>query len=158
MAHSQANIDLESDLHSKIKHKGKGYKRKLWTKSEDVAIIKLVKEIGECNWGFIAERMNTDYQIKGRTGKQCRERWHNHLAPDVKKEPLSEDEEHQIFLLHINKGLKWAEIAKMFGKRTDNIIKNHFYATLRRYMRRANKIMKSFTFKNLTQYPLMKLS
>ncbi|CAI2360938.1 unnamed protein product [Moneuplotes crassus] len=140
------------------KKKGKSFKRKLWSKEEDTAITNLVKEIGECNWGKIAERMSTDYDIKGRTGKQCRERWHNHLAPDVKKEPLTETEENQIFLLHIKQNLKWAEIAKTLGKRTDNAIKNHFYATLRRYMRRANKIMKSEAFKNLTEYPLVKLT
>lgn len=134
------------------------YKRKLWSDKEDEAITKLVGIIGECNWGTIAERMEKEYNIKGRTGKQCRERWHNHLAPDVKKEPLTANEENQIFLLHINRGYKWAEIAKELGKRTDNAIKNHFYATLRRYMRRTNKILKSEAFKNLTEYPTFKVT
>jgi len=26
----------------------------------------------------------------GRIGKQCRERWHNHLNPDIKKEDWSD--------------------------------------------------------------------
>lgn len=142
----------------KKRRKGKGYKRKLWTVKEDDAITKLVGQIGECNWGTIAERMFKEYSIKGRTGKQCRERWHNHLAPDVRKEPLTKAEEDQIFLLHISKGYKWAEIAKKLNKRTDNAIKNHFYATLRRYMRRVNKIMKSEGFKTLTDYPCYKIS
>ena len=103
--------------------KAKGFKRKLWTQHEDEATTNLVGEIGECNWGIIADRMHSDYGIKGRTGKQCRERWHNHLAPGVKKEPLTSAEEDQIFLLHINKGFKWAEIAKELNKQTDNAIK-----------------------------------
>jgi hypothetical protein len=28
----------------------------------------------------------------GRIGKQCRERWHNHLNPDINKEEWSETE------------------------------------------------------------------
>ena len=111
MAKRVRKIEFIQDDGNK-KRKGKSFKRKLWSKEEDEAIKILVEEIGECNWGTIAERMNTDHGIKGRTGKQCRERWHNHLAPDVKKEPLTGNEENQIFLLHIAGGLKWAEIAK----------------------------------------------
>ena len=28
----------------------------------------------------------------GRNSKQCRERWHNHLSPEVKKEPWTPEE------------------------------------------------------------------
>lgn len=39
---------------------------------------KLVKHFGVKKWAQIAE------QMVGRAGKQCRERWHNHLRPDIK--------------------------------------------------------------------------
>ena len=35
----------------------------------------------------------------GRTGKQCRERWHNHLDLAVKKEPWSIAEERMLLQL-----------------------------------------------------------
>lgn len=41
-------------------------------------LIDLVNEYGERKWAFIAEKMT------GRAGKQCRERWRNHLHPDIK--------------------------------------------------------------------------
>lgn len=41
-------------------------------------LIRLVKENGEGKWTQIAEK------LEGRVGKQCRERWHNHLRPDIK--------------------------------------------------------------------------
>ena len=38
----------------------------------------MVDQYGDRKWALIAEKMI------GRAGKQCRERWHNHLRPDIK--------------------------------------------------------------------------
>ncbi|KAF9282205.1 hypothetical protein BGZ88_011148, partial [Linnemannia elongata] len=46
-----------------------------WTDEEDRKLRDLVNEYGPEKWVFIASR------IGSRTGKQCRERWHNHLDP-----------------------------------------------------------------------------
>lgn len=63
-------------------------------------------------------------------------RWHNHLDPEVKKEPLTFQEEKIIFEAQRKMGNKWADIAKVLPGRTDNVVKNYFYSTLRRELRK----------------------
>lgn len=135
--------DKEAKTKKKHKKKGKAHKgRRLWEKFEDDAVEQLVNEHGTKKWSLIAEQLDVAYGIKNRNGKQCRERWHNHLDPDVKKLPLSDEEERIIFAKHKEYGNKWAEIAKFLKGRTDNVIKNYFYATLRRQLRKILKKLK----------------
>ena len=69
-------------------------------------------------------------------------RWHNHLNPDVTKEPLTPEEETVIFQAQKNYGNKWADIAKLLKGRTDNVVKNYFYSTLRRELRKLLREIK----------------
>ena len=54
--------------------------RRIWTKDEDDAIRNLVEKFGTKSWSVISDHIISDYGITGRSGKQCRERWHNHLG------------------------------------------------------------------------------
>lgn len=101
--------------------KGKGS----WTPEEDEILLQKRMLYGR-KWAKIAAH------LPGRHGKQCRERYVNHLDPNLRKGEWTDDEEAILIALHEHHGNRWAVIARQLPGRSDNDIKNHWYSTIQR--------------------------
>jgi len=103
-----------------------------WTSEEDALLMEAIQKYGTQRWPLIANHVQ-----RGRAGKQCRERWFNHLCPNVKKGDWTEEEDRIIQEGVLELGTKWSEIVKRLPGRTDNSIKNRYNSQQRREQRRA---------------------
>ena len=96
-----------------------------WTKEEDQGVIDCI-EAGIGKWSEVADR------IPGRIGKQCRERWFNHLDPSLKKGGWTEEEDAVLVESQKRWGNAWTKIAKVLDGRSENAVKNRFHSATRR--------------------------
>jgi hypothetical protein len=102
------------------------FPKKSWTEQEDRLLAAVVARFGASKWSHIAK------YIPNRLGKQCRERWFNHLSPSINRAEWSEEEEWLLFLGHTFLGGKWSKLTKILAGRTDNGIKNHWNSIMRK--------------------------
>lgn len=96
-----------------------------WTPEEDEKLIQLVgmNDGNNLSWSTISESIGT------RSGKQCRERYINHLDPSINKQEWTADEETVLLKCQKIFGNKWAMFSKEFlHGRTDNSIKNRYHS------------------------------
>eukprot|EP01031_Cornospumella_fuschlensis_P027686 gene27686-33435_t len=100
------------------------FKKGHWTTEED-EIIRTEVLMGNCKWSDISKKLETH-----RTGKQCRERWANHLNPDLKKSPWTAEEDEALIAAQRVMGNSWTKIAKSLVGRSENEVKNRWYSAL----------------------------
>ncbi|OMJ92796.1 hypothetical protein SteCoe_4335 [Stentor coeruleus] len=113
-------------------------KPKLWTVEQDDLLKQLVENHGSQTWPMICQEFLETSGVK-RTPKQCRDRWVNNLRSEKNDAPWKEEEVMILFDNQSKYGNQWSIIAKEMKGRTENQIKNLFYSTIRRNIRKFNK-------------------
>ena len=133
-----------------------GMRKGPWTKDEDNLLLSIVSShpsSDKVKWSTVATL------LPGRIGKQCRERYFNHLDPSVKKGKWSEEEDTVIFSAQLKMGNQWCEIAKLLPGRTENAVKNRFNSSARKKWQNsqhqgqllANAVMATNNFTTMLQ-------
>lgn len=111
--------------------------RHAWNSLEDENLTQLTLEKGKKAWTSLARELNLRVHrgLPIRQGKQCRERYYNHLDPGLKKEKWTPEED--LTLINVQKvlGNKWSKIAEKISGRTENQIKNRFHSLYKKGLR-----------------------
>jgi len=116
------------DCHERwIRYLKPGVRKGQWTDQEDSIVIDAVQNSSEqpfTRWSDLAQR------LPGRVGKQIRDRWVNHLNPNINHLPFSREDDLLLWEGHKKLGKRWVEIStKSFNStRSENHIKNRWYS------------------------------
>ncbi|KAK4553731.1 hypothetical protein LTR86_009229 [Recurvomyces mirabilis] len=108
------------------------HKRGPWSQTEDQFLLHLVNLHGAHNWVRISATIQT------RSPKQCRERYHQNLKPNLNHDPITPEEGVLIEQMVGEMGKRWAEIARRLRGRSDNAVKNWWNGGMNRRRRSNN--------------------
>ena len=109
---SVGSSDQESRSQSKI-HRVK------FSIQEDKILVSLVNRFGTKNWNAISQMM------KGRSPRQCRDRWNHYLTPTANTDNEWAEEEDQIIIRELKRiGKQWTFIASLLPGRTSIAVRN----------------------------------
>ena len=104
--------------------RGDAHRRGSWGQGESGALRDAVQRCtradGRVIWREVAAL------IPGRVGKQCRERWVNHLKPGLRKCKWTAEEDRRLRELVAVHGRSWTLLSEHFNGRPENAIKNRW--------------------------------
>ena len=108
--------------------------RQPWLPQEDNTLRQIIESQGIRAWSLVAKELNMRVHkgIPVRQGKQCRERYYNHIDPRLVKGNWTAEEDVYIMTQQQVIGNKWSKIAKQLPGRTENQVKNRFKSLLKR--------------------------
>ncbi|QIX01182.1 hypothetical protein AMS68_006699 [Peltaster fructicola] len=121
------------------------HKRGPWSSQEDQLLLTLVNLHGAHNWVRISTTIGT------RSPKQCRERFHQNLKPNLNHDPITPEEGLLIEQMVAEMGKRWAEIARRLRGRSDNAVKNWWNGSMNRRRRSHHQRRQEFSVRQPAQ-------
>jgi hypothetical protein len=113
--------------------------RSVWGEGEDQLLFNYVTRHGVHSWAKIAALINQESHDGEavRLGKHCRERWYNHLNPDLNSNSHIEnewnaEEDLKLIKLQLDMGNSWSKIAREMTGRTENSVKNRWNSLVKK--------------------------
>lgn len=132
-----AEVPVQEEDHSRKEDSeltsSKEKRNRKFTREEDEKLKALVKIYGEGAWSRIADEMG------GRNRKQVRERYVNFLKKERVVSEFTPEEDALILQFVQTSGRKWSSIAEQLTGKTPIMIKNRYYAKLRRTTKLESK-------------------
>ncbi len=125
-------MNKKSSLDCIARFKSTCFNRGRWTSQEDEVLLKYYSVLGG-NWAAISKLM------KIRNWKQVRDRYTNHLDPQISQDVFSPDEDLMIYHLHQIYGNRWSAYIDHLPHRTADKIKNRFNSSIRRKIKLYDK-------------------
>ncbi|KAF1313523.1 Myb-like dna-binding protein, partial [Globisporangium splendens] len=108
------------------------WRKQYWTDAEDAKLRALVQQHGHSQWATIAAH------FPNRDRKRCRERFVNHVDPQLKQNEWKRHEDEQLIELHQQLGNHWASIAQKLPGRSPEDVKNRFLSLAAREMAKTS--------------------
>ena len=133
------------DPNSKLSKMCSSRQRCKFTLQEDRRLSKLVRLYGERNWEIIADLM------RGRSVRQCRERWQHYLSPNVLNLPWTQKEDELLEKKFAEYGSSWKKIAEFFPNRNYIQLRNRYLLKQRRSQKLSKRL---FVALSKISYPL----
>lgn len=109
--------------------------RQFFTQAEDQMILKWREKRPDAPWSEIA------LKLKGKTAKQCNDRYNKHLKASRNDEPWSVSEDRLLEQLVEEHGHSWVIVSKLLGTRSNIETKNR-WSVLQRMKSKAKKAAK----------------
>lgn len=105
-------------------------RKREWSNQEDQIVIDTVMAASNKNGHAFTEWRDLAKLLPGRAGKQIRDRWVNHLNPQLNHTPFSREDDIKLWEGHLKLGKSWVQISyQCFNStRSENHIKNRWYS------------------------------
>jgi hypothetical protein len=94
-------------------------KHRQWSEPEDRLLVAMVARLGTGRWSEVSQYLFC------RTGKQCGERYKNHLDPQIDRSPWKPHEILIIETFRKENGNRWSKLSRLLPGRPTNTIKNY---------------------------------